>query len=151
MKPFRDGKQGYVCIHLAGTKYKLHRLVAVVFDVGGEGPQVNHKNGLRGDNRAENLEWCTASENIRHSIDVLGNKKTGGGHPGKVGERHHRSKPVEAIRVSTGEVRRFESAEQARLALGIPAGSIPRCCAGKYASSHGWRFAYVTPEGIKAP
>lgn len=36
--------------------------------------QINHMNGVKGDNRLENLEVVTASENIRHSYRVLGQK-----------------------------------------------------------------------------
>jgi len=50
----------------------VHNLVATAFVEGWrEGLQVNHKNGVKTDNRAENLEWVTASENRQHASDVL--------------------------------------------------------------------------------
>ena len=68
--------RGYleVCLNYKGEKkYKLvHRLVALAFVPGWrEELEVNHKNGVKNDNRAENLEWVTASENTRHGRDVL--------------------------------------------------------------------------------
>lgn len=69
---------GYLTVRLpgvGGTKNRVvHRLVAKEFV---PNPLclrfVNHKNGVKTDNRADNLEWVTAKENILHSYAVLGN------------------------------------------------------------------------------
>lgn len=49
-----------------------HRLVLSAFVGPANGRQCNHKNGIKNDNRLENLEWVTSSENHRHAFDVLG-------------------------------------------------------------------------------
>jgi hypothetical protein len=68
------GRFGYVKITVRRKNYDVHRIVARVLL--GEPPfpkaQVNHKNGVRDDNRIANLEWTTGSQNSRHSFDALG-------------------------------------------------------------------------------
>lgn len=54
---------------------RLNRLVCATFkDNPDNKPYVNHKNGIKWDDRSDNLEWCTASENMLHSFRELSRK-----------------------------------------------------------------------------
>lgn len=75
LKPIYNKRNGYRYVRLYNKSenfYYIHQLVAETFC---EKPitnfrlTVNHKNGKKLDNRANNLEWCTFSENLQHAYN----------------------------------------------------------------------------------
>jgi hypothetical protein len=71
LKP-NKGEKGYLRVRLLFDgkyiNYRVHRLVAIAFLPKLEGKnQVNHINGIKDDNRLENLEWCNNQENQIHA------------------------------------------------------------------------------------
>lgn len=53
----------------------VHRIVATAFIGQSNGRQVNHKNGIKDDNRVANLEWVTCQQNAAHAFDCGLRKK----------------------------------------------------------------------------
>lgn len=101
-------KWGYPCFlatkNLVRKLITVHRAVALTFHPNPENKsEVNHKNGIKHDNRSDNLEWMTHQENVIHSYKILGKKNS-------LGEANGRSvlkdKDVKEIRAwwKTGDV-----------------------------------------------
>ena len=85
------------------TGFGIHTLVAKQFipnnDINKN--QVNHKDGNKTNNSVDNLEWVTPKENVKHSIEILGNCFEGKNSPN--------SKPVEGRNIKTNEKIGFPS------------------------------------------
>lgn len=104
----------------------MHRIVAEAFIGPLDGMEVNHKNGIKTDNRADNLEIVTKSENERHSRYSLGNL----------------CKPVFGI--SSSGRRFYPSIEEAARKTGASAAGIYRCLNGQATDSGGLKWEYAT-------
>lgn len=66
---------GYYEVNIVNSerkfRAKIHRLVAEVFISNPNGlPQINHKDGNKLNNNVENLEWCTAKDNLKHARET---------------------------------------------------------------------------------
>ena len=70
LKPFIDAG-GYYVIKLKRKHRSIHSLVACAFVSNVDNkPQINHKDGNKLNNNADNLEWVTGSENSQHAYDT---------------------------------------------------------------------------------
>ena len=70
-KPLKmyDRGGGYLCVHIRGKRYILHRIVALKYIPNPEHkPEVDHIDGDPKNNRAENLRWVTRQENEMNPI-----------------------------------------------------------------------------------
>lgn len=95
-------KSGYEMVVINGKSMKMHRVIADAFVPNTRlYKEINHINGIKSDNRAENLEWCTRSQNQKHAY-VSGLEK-------KVcGEDHHSHK------LTTDDIKYMRSVYRAR-------------------------------------
>lgn len=118
------GRSGYLYVPLCDGSAKktklLHRLVASAF----LGPcpvglQVNHKNGVKSDNRIENLEYVTRSENLRHAWKM--------GLMVTIGERHSQAK-LKNEEVLEIKKRILEGEMQSKIASDFNVSKALICC-----------------------
>jgi len=137
LQPGRTNGYPYVNLLLRGIQktHCIHRLVARAFCFGySPGMHVNHKNGVRHDNRVQNLEWVTPTENQRHSWRELGRKGTA---TGKTGAAHNRSRAV-TVMTPAGSVLYFGSQREAARSLGVNQASISACITGRQKQVRGY-------------
>jgi len=138
----------YLQVHL--SKYNkskmlsIHRLVAQTFIQNPDNlPQVNHKDGNKLNNCVDNLEWCTAKENINHSWKK-GLSKPYHHSKGKL-TNYSKSlcKKVEQYDLYGNLLNIYNSISEASRKTNCLVSEICACCKGKQKTSHNfiWKYA----------
>lgn len=128
----RKNRTGYNTVFLSnkGTvkNTQVHRLVAQAFIPNPENkPCVNHKNGIRHDNRVENIEWCSYSENNKYTYAVLKRK------PSMLGAFEDKNPNAKAIIqiFPDGSIKEYSCAIRASKETNIPVKNICSACRKK--------------------
>ena len=120
MKPVL-GKNGYYYVSLVRDgekkKYYIHRLMLETFIGNEPDMEVNHKNGVRSDNRLSNIEWVTGKGNMQHCVYTLG-------HTGRLAAPMRRVK-----RMDDGTM--YPSISAAARSQGVSANKIRSACEHK--------------------
>jgi hypothetical protein len=135
--------EAYLCESGKLRTFLVHRLVASAFIDKIEGKhEVNHIDGNKANNRADNLEWCTPKENIKHAYDnnVSGFKDRVRENLERINKEKSYSK---IILKKNNEILVFKSLSEASKEIGTHRGNISRCI------RKGWKCAGWEVFGVK--
>lgn len=145
IKLTKNGKDGYFKVYLRKNntykRFYIHRLVARYFLKDGtekyndKSFNVNHKDGIKTNNKKDNLEWVTRSENSIHSYYTLNNKVKN-----NVDNIYPKRKVLQLDKNTLKEINRFESIKEAKEKTKV--NHISCVCRGtrKTAGRYIWRY-----------
>jgi hypothetical protein len=146
LSPQKNESGLYVKLRNSGDDIskKVHRLVAEAFIPNPKNkPQINHKDGNRWNNRWDNLEWATQSENVEHSHNNLDREYSA------YGENHSNSKSISQYDKNGELIDVYGSVNEAGRQLNIPFTNIAKCARGERKSAGGFIWKYENKPTTK--
>lgn len=144
LKPYAS-KYPYLRVDLhkdgKGKSMPIHRLVATAFIPNPENKgEVNHINGIKTDNRVENLEWVTHKENVHHAYKTGLNR----------GHSENRAMAVEMYSMEGMFIAEFSSAREAAKHVGISDKHIGSVCNGNRRCAGGYIWKHKSKKSVKS-
>lgn len=141
-------RSGYVLVTLTNRtgkkRWLIHRLVALAFLQNPEGkPQVNHLNGIKTDNRIDNLEWATVSENMKHAF-ATGLKQPIMCRIGCNNEQNGKSRKIYQYTLEGEFVKEWPSLQQVNRELKFHHANTGACARGKLKTAYGFLWKYAS-------
>ena len=143
LKTHTNRANGYVSAVIRINKkpktFYVHRLVALAFINNDRNLfEINHKDGDKTNNRVDNLEWCTRSENLKHRFEVLKQIPNR-----RFAYNGYGSKPVIQKDRDGNQIQTFPSAYEASRKTGTNRSSLHGALSLKYKTANGFCWSYI--------
>lgn len=149
IKPIDNGN-GYFGVGLCkdGLKKRtyIHRIVAIAFHKNTNGKaEVNHIDGDRSNNKADNLEWVTRSENHKHRYDYLKQK---GVNFGKTGKDNWTSKVIAKLNDSGNIIEIYYGYREYERNTGKPSSTLEKDIKRNRVSNDGHKYTILPSKWV---